>query len=275
MKKETNNYMYGLKNVLELEEKKLEFIKQKIEKSLANAPKGKIRVSSTGDYTMFFHCTDESSKSRKRGVYITKENRDIIKPLAQEEYDQKMKRVVEKRLNQIQKLNASYYDEELEDIYNGLHPKKQEFVSPYEPSWQQRVIDWKSQPYTGKEFKAGTPEIYTKKGERVRSKSEKLIADTLFDMGIEYKYECPIHLKGYGQVYPDFTILSRKTGKEMYWEHDGRMDDPQYSEKAVKKINTYISNGILPGERLILTFETANIVLNDRIIKKMIDTYLV
>ena len=27
-------------------------------------------------------------------------------------------------------------------------------------------------------------------------------------------------------VYPDFTFLSRKTKQEIYWEHDGRMDDP-------------------------------------------------
>ena len=105
-------------------------------------------------------------------------------------------------------------------------------------------------------------------------KMKKLIADTLFDLGIEYKYECPIVLKGYGVVYPDFTILSRKTGKEVYWEHDGKMDDPKYSEKAVRKINSYIYNGIIPGDRLMLTFETSNIVLNDRIIKKMIDNFL-
>ena len=159
-------------------------------------------------------------------------------------------------------------------IYNNLHPIKQKFVSPYEASWEQRVQNWKSIPYTGKEFEQGTPEIYTKKGERVRSKSEKLIADTLFDLGIEYKYECPIVLKGYGVVYPDFTILSRKTGKEVYWEHDGKMDDPKYSEKAVRKINSYIYNGIIPGDRLMLTFETSNIVLNDRTIKKMIDNFL-
>ena len=266
--------MYGLKKMLELEEKKLKTIKQKIDESLDAAPEGKIRVSSTGSYPMFFHCTDESSKSREIGEYITKDKRDIIKPLVQKEYDQKMKRTVEKRLNQIQRINAKYDDKELEEIYNRLHPMKQRFVIPYEKPWQQKVSAWKSVPYTGKAFEPGTPEIYTKKGERVRSKSEKLIADTLFEMGIEYKSECPIYLKGYGQVFPDFTILSRKTGKEMYWEHEGRMDDPHYSEKAVRKINSYVYNNIIPGDTLILTFETSSTVLNDRTIKKMIDSYL-
>ena len=70
------------------------------------------------------------------------------------------------------------------------------------------------------------------------------------------KYECPLHLKGYGIVYPDFTFLSRKTKQEIYWEHDGRMDDPGYAQNAVRKILAYEENGIYPGESLILTFET-------------------
>lgn len=27
-------------------------------------------------------------------------------------------------------------------------------------------------------------------------------------------------------VYPDFTFLSRRTGEEIYWEHEGMMDKP-------------------------------------------------
>ena len=267
--------MLGLKKYLIEEEKRLKDIKQVIDKRLENVPEGNLRISSSGNHIQYMHCKEKDGKYQKQGEYLKKDDMPLVRKLAQKTYDQKIKRLVDKRLKQIQNINKDYLDDEIEIIYTKMNINRQELVRPIEKTWQQKLNDWKSQPYTGKEFKEGTPEIYSKKGERVRSKSEKLIADTLFEMGIEYKYECPIHLKGYGQVYPDFTILSRKTGKELYWEHDGRMDDPQYSEKAVKKINSYISNGILPGDRLILTFETANVVLNDRIIKKMIDTYLV
>lgn len=108
--------MYGLKKMLEHEETRLIKLKQKIDESLSNAPEGKIRVSSTGNYPMFFYCTDESPKSRAIGKYITKEKRNIIKPLVQKEYDQKMERIVDKRIKQIQRLTANYYDQELEDI---------------------------------------------------------------------------------------------------------------------------------------------------------------
>ncbi len=75
-------------------------------------------------------------------------------------------------------------------------------------------------------------------------------------------------------MYPDFTIISRRTGKILYWEHDGRMDDPKYAEKAVRKINSYIRNGIIPGEKLILTFETEKIALSDDTIYRIIECYL-
>ena len=55
-------------------------------------------------------------------------------------------------------------------------------------------------------------------------------------------------MKRFGIVYPDFTFLSPKTGEEIYWEHDGRMDDPEYARKAIKKIETYEKNGIFQGK---------------------------
>ena len=220
------------------------------------------------------HCKEKDGKYQKQGEYLKKEDMPLVRRLAQKSYDQKMKKLVDRRLKQIQIISKEYSEDELEIIYTNMNINRQALVTPVEKTWQQKGAAWKAIPYIGKAFEECTPEIYTKKGERVRSKSEKLIADTLFDLGIEYKYECPIVLKGYGVVYPDFTILSRKTGKEIYWEHDGKMDDPKYSEKTVRKINSYIYNEIIPGDRLMLTFETSNIVLNDRTIKKMIDNFL-
>lgn len=89
-----------------------------------------------------------------------------------------------------------------------------------------------------------------------------------------YLDECPLYLKPYGIVYPDFTFLSPSTGKEIYWEHEGRMDDPDYARKAINKIELYQSNGLLIGEQLILTFETSTTVLNMDSVKKTVEQYL-
>ena len=137
----------------------------------------------------------------------------------------------------------------------------------------QRISDKKLNAYDFV-FGKDTREYYTIKGERVRSKSEKIIADELFRKGIPYKYECPLYLKGMGTIYPDFTFLSKKTGDEVYWEHFGMMDSPDYARKAVHKIETYENNGIFPGERLIITYETEKSVLGTEKIARMVDRYL-
>ena len=108
----------------------------------------------------------------------------------------------------------------------------------------------------------------------MRSKSEKILTDYFYRNGILYKYECPLYLKRFGIVHPDFTFLSRKTKQEIYWEHDGRMDDPVYAQNAIRKIQAYEENDIYPGERLILTFETDKTILNTRQIERLVRRYL-
>ena len=89
---------------------------------------------------------------------------------------------------------------------------------------------------------------------------------------VPYKYECPVMLDG-RLVYPDFNILNVRKRKELYWEHLGLLDDPDYLEKNLNKLNRYAMNGYFPGDRLILTYETAGSPLNMRIIELLIRKY--
>lgn len=95
----------------------------------------------------------------------------------------------------------------------------------------------------------------------------------MYRNNIPYKYEKPLVLKGFGTIYPDFTLLSVDSYEEIYWEHDGRMDDPGYASNAVKKIKLYENNGIFVGERLILTFETQKMALNTSDIERIVERF--
>ena len=266
--------MQGLKKLLINEENRLQKVKQIVDSRLETAPDGKLRITSSGKNVQFMLCTDTDTKSKTQGKYIKKENMSLITELAQKGYDLKIQRLVNKRLKQIQILNRNYQDDELEKIYRNLNDKRKKLVQPIEMSWEQRLSEWKAIPYNRKGFKDGQIEIYSKKGERVRSKSEKILADMFYDMGIEYKYECPLLLKGYGIVYPDFTFLSKKTYEEIYWEHDGKMDDPLYAVKAIRKIDQYTRNNIIPGKRLIITYESSDFYLNTASAEKLIREHL-
>ena len=52
------------------------------------------------------------------------------------------------------------------------------------------------------------------------------------------------------------------------------MDSPAYAESAVRKIHCYERNGIFPGERLILTFETQRDPLNTEIVQLLLEKYI-
>lgn len=262
--------MKGLRNLLLNEQFRLERVIKKTKARLENAPEGRLRLSKSHNYIQYYCCTEE----KKSGDYISKENEALAQQLAQKSYDYKILQLAEKRLSQIKKLVKDYADDELEKVYFKEHLERQKLIEPIEPTWEQRISEWKAEEYKGKDFQEGTPIILTEKGERVRSKSEKIMADYFYRNGIEYKYECPLYLKGLGTIYPDFTFLSKKTCEEIYWEHNGKCDDTVYARNMVRKINAYENNGIFPGERLVLTYETEQTILNTSKIEQLVKKYL-
>lgn len=263
--------MAGLREMLMQEQNRLENIVQKTREQLKDTPQGTLRLSSSKKWVQYYHCMPGE---KKNGEYIPKTNEDLIRRLAQKSYDEKILKLAEKRLSQIKKITRDYAEEEIEKIFLREHIERKKLIQPVEPTWEQQLEKWVAKEYKKKEFQADTPVILTDRGERVRSKSEKILADYFYRNGIQYKYECPLYLKGFGTVHPDFTFLSKKTKQEIYWEHDGRMDDPSYAQNAVRKIQAYEENDIYPGERLILTFETGRTVLDTKMIEKLVSRYL-
>lgn len=268
---ERNSHMYGLKEMLLEERARLERIENKIREQLKDVPEGTLRISRSNAHIQYYHCTEKTSSN---GIYLHKTEENLVHQLAQKEYDEKVLRLVEKRLRQIGRIAEEYQDDEIEKIFLKEHEARQKLICPIESTWKQQMEEWMKEEYEGRGFREGTPIIYSDRGERVRSKSEKILADYFYHNDIPYKYEKPLQLTGYGVVYPDFTFLSKRTRQEIYWEHEGRMDDPGYAKKATKKIECYEDNGIYIGERLILTFETESSVLSGKNIERNVKRYL-
>ena len=109
-------------------------------------------------------------------------------------------------------------------------------------------------------------------GEYVRSKSEVIIANTLFTHHIPYRYECLLSLGGIS-FYPDFTILNPSTHEIIYWEHFGMMDIPAYSEKAFNKLKLFSRHEIIPGINLITTYETSQHPIDSDQILQLVSMY--
>jgi len=263
--------MDEVKKRLKERETELNRMKSEKEKALQHVPEGTLRICSHGNRTQYYYRKDPKDAS---GVYMKESEHDFARKLAQKEYDQKVLRAIEKELSVVKKYLNNYPEVVAEQVYEKLHKERQKLKVPILETDEQYIKKWEETQYQGKGFDENTPEYYTVKMERVRSKSELIIADLLNKEAVPYRYEYPIYLKGIGQVYPDFTVLNLKKRKEIYWEHLGMMDDIFYAEKALQKIALYEQNGIFPGENLIITHETRKNPLNQRVVMSLIQHYL-
>ena len=263
--------MKTLMEMLVREQERLEEILKKARDGLQQAPDGSLRLSSRRKAMQFYRRLPEAEK---RDSYVPRAQEALLRKLAQKAYDEKIVKAAEKSLYRVRMLIKEYETDQIEQVYLKLHPERRKLIEPVEKTWDERLEAWLSEEYQGKPFQEGTVMIRTEKGERVRSKSEKILADYFYRNGIPYKYERPLYLKGLGVVHPDFTILSRKSRQEIFWEHNGRMDDPVYAQNAVRKIQAYMENDIYPGENLVLTFETEKTVLDDRMVKGIVERFL-
>ena len=124
------------------------------------------------------------------------------------------------------------------------------------------------------DFQISGSAISSHKNIQVRSKSEKIIADTLERRGIPYKYEYPLKLKSGFIIYPDFLILNKRTRKEYYLEHLGMIDDTDYVKNAFRRIEEMQRQGIIIGKKLLITAETSDEPLDIRILNKLIGEFL-
>lgn len=111
----------------------------------------------------------------------------------------------------------------------------------------------------------------TERGEMVRSKSEVIIANMLYENYIPYTYEKELDVGGFKKI-PDFTIEDEESGDVWYWEHCGMMNDENYEKRWKAKEKLYAANGIVEGKNLIVTKEYGK-GLDSSEIKKIIEKY--
>ena len=260
--------MSEIREVLMQELDGLKRVYREVQQSLTNAPTGRLRISHCRTTTQYY-VRDEGELGN--GHYLPKEKNEVARKLAQRDYDESLKKLLKERIAILKSALAVYEKGEPTDIYNSLPDERKKIVIPRYMSDEEYVEKWQSVEYIHKDFSPDVPEIYSERGERVRSKSEKIIADKLYMMGIPYRYEYPVNIPGYSSPFhPDFTILQVRTRKVYYLEHLGKMGDAEYVERNLRKINIYAKNGICVGKNLLLTFESANCPLDFRGVEEML-----
>lgn len=251
-----------------------EIIKQK-QQALKNTPKGFLRAIKSHNSIQYFQVTDQSNKN---GKYIPRKNLALATQLAQKAYDAEVLKELKFQQKILKNAKNQLKTHDLLQILHKFPKLKSQLMTPIALSDDDYAAQWQSVNYERKAFLPGMPEYFTAKGERVRSKSEILIADTLTRFGIPYRYEFPVKLRlndGTKTIFhPDFYCLNLRTRKEFVWEHFGMMDNEEYSSNCAQKMILYQNNGYYPGESFLFTMETNQLPLNTKYIEKIIKKWL-
>ena len=143
---------------------------------------------------------------------------------------------------------------ELNELRNEI-PEEVEETTTEEPDINEDNAEQDNQQTSGRDdsFRSEFLIHRTLRGEKVRSKSEMIIANMIFDMGLDYRYEYP--LEGHitlGIKRPDFVFFT-KDRSIIVWEHLGMLDNKIYARKWKKKLEWYTENGFVEGETLFVT----------------------
>lgn len=253
-------------------------------KSYEKAPQGRIRISQNGGHPEYYLVTERGSL---RGKYLPHSQKTLARQLAQKDYDARLIKQLQKEISALQNfLTQTSNGRAIPELYNSLCPARRSLITPATLTNEQYAARWQEVSWTGRPFAPDAPYICTAHGERVRSKSEVIIADTLLRYNIPYRYEFPITLKrinpddirrDFGSsipLHPDFLCLNTRTRTEFFWEHFGLMDSTEYSKNAAGKLRLYTENGILAGRNLIITMETQTEPPSIKALEKLIEEFL-
>ena len=224
-----------------------------LKKRIKAAPKGTLHVVKYKGKSWFKRYDSE----RKKTTYLPKSNISVIKGFAKQ------------RLKAINRFLKTDSESSYLEIYENLPDEFKNFTAPLAKSMEYKINEWVSKGYAKmRPVKNG---FKTLKGDTVRSKSEKLIADLLYMLGVPYRYEMRLDMGDGTIVYPDFTIYDVRNNRLVYYEHFGMMDDLHYVNNAIRKHNEYLKHGL--GNDLIITFESSQKPLDLEAVEAQVKKY--
>ena len=261
-----------VENFLENYRQRLKEAQSKLEVELEKAPQGSLKIVCKKTCTQFYY---RKSPEDKEGTYIPKKDRALVKKLAVKKYAEKAVGPLRKQVKLVEKMLTGNHEKALQQTYAGLSKEARLLVEPVLLEPEQLAQKWQAVEYERLPFDRTVSHFFTSRDEQMRSKSEIMIAEALYNAGVPYRYEFPLHIKGRGTFHPDFLCLNKRTGQEIIWEHFGLMDNLEYSARAMEKIALYAQSSYVLGQNFIYTMESSAMPLNSKLVKLLIETHLV
>ena len=180
-----------------------------INKELRHLPSGSVQIRKHKKGIQFYHYTDPM---KKEGKYLSVKKQNLALALVRKGYLLRLLGAAKKDHQLIEYFLKKYDLKALQEVFLKESPVRQNLLfssTSGQASGQNTFLSypgiilpdalyaetWENCEYERKPFSEDTPVHCTMKQERVRSKSEVLIANSLFRLGVPYRYECPLSLE--------------------------------------------------------------------------------
>ncbi len=240
---------------------------------LKDVPDIRVNVGKSNGCDQYYFVGDDKSNCPKL-KYSKVSDRKLVKRIVQRDYEVAINKKLLDMRKRLDKFLRAYDLDDIQKEFMKLPYAKRKLITPLVESDEQYIERWLLEHEGGQNTYPEEGQFITAKGERVRSKSEKIIADMFDKYQVPYKNEPMLKLQDLGIVYPDFIVLNVRQRKTYYWEHLGKISEPGYAVKNLNRILSYEKSGYLQGDNLIITMESMERPLDMRIVEKKIKQYL-
>lgn len=251
--------------------RELTILKDDVEKRMARMPKGNLRISNKRKKPQYYHVTQ---KGDTNGRYIKRSEEALAVALAQKDYYERFLDSVTKEIRALEAYEKRNDIVLPEDVFAQMNEYRRAMVQPIMISDEEYGRKWEKEEFQHNTYKDFDLKYATKRGELVRSKSEVLIADMYYNLGVPYRYECILDLGNGRNRYPDFTIMKFPERRVIYHEHFGMLDHHEYVDAAIKKMSEYAAAGYVLGVDLFVTVESSACPINIKEMEKSVKRFL-
>ena len=213
-------------------------------------------------------------KPDNKRKYIKKSEYEMVQKVLQLGYDEEVLKALRDKKHILERFLAKYKPDSLETMYTGLSDGRKAMIKTIRPTDEAFIEEWYKGFIVDENSYPKETSYRTDRGENVRSKSEKIIADILYKYRIPYVYEPKFKLNNGKYLFPDFALLDLKARKTIYWEHFGLASDGEYASKAMTKLGLYENEGIFVGRDLFFSVESSETPLNIKVIERKVRSIL-
>jgi len=256
------------------EEDRLKKLEAELEKKLEKAPEGSLNAYRHGKSWRWYNRSNKEGKVTREYIQLNKS--EYLMRLANKEANMRQLKDARQELEAIRQYKSVYE----RGHQKGRFMLKTRFdrLKAESPGIWFLLQGKEEQAWLAEEYiqKSGFEEqkrYPSNNGLFTRSKSESIIASVLEEVQIPFRYEERIVVGNY-TVHPDFTLRHPRSGKIVYWEHFGMMDDGSYKSETARKLNQYIAMGIVPGINMLASFEMKEVPMSFTKAKAYVEYFL-